>query len=237
MLDVDGTLAPMAPRPELAVVPAATQRLIATLVARPGVTVSLVSGRAAADARRVVGVDGVWVIGNHGLEVLRPDGGVEVDPAAEEFAGAMARVAAALAPAVGGVRGALLENKEWTLSVHYRLVEPAAVPGLVQAVRNIASAHGLTVRDGKQVAEVRPPVSVDKGTAVVALARRLGAAGSGASLLFAGDDITDEDAFRALRAEVPGAVTIRVGGDGARSSAEYRVEDPAALAAVLEECV
>jgi trehalose-6-phosphatase len=56
-------------------------------------------------------------------------------------------------------------------------------------------------------------------------------------LLFACDDVTDEDAFRALRAEVPGAVTIRVGGDGARSSAEYRVEDPAALAAVLEACV
>jgi trehalose-phosphatase len=237
MLDIDGTLAPLAPRPELAVVPAATQRVIEALVATPGVTVCLVSGRAARDAWRMVGVPGVWVVGNHGAEVMRPDGGVELDPAVLPFAGAMARVAAALAPVVAGVPGALLENKAWTLSVHYRLVEDVSVPGLVQAVGNIALAHGLTVRDGKRVIEVRAPVAVDKGTAVVALARRLGAVAPGASLLFAGDDVTDEDAFRALRREVPAAVTIRVGGDGARSAAAYRVDDPAALAALLGECV
>jgi trehalose 6-phosphate phosphatase len=236
MLDVDGTLAPIAARPDLAIVPAETRRAIADLAAEPGVTVCLVSGRSAADARGMVGVDGLWVIGNHGAELLRPDGGVEIDPRAVEYAGAVARAASALAPVVAGVAGALLENKTWTLSVHYRLAPEPAVPGLVQAVGNIASDHGLIVRDGKQVIEVRPPVPVDKGTAVVALARRLGALAPGASLLFAGDDVTDEDAFRALRAEAPGAVTIRVGReDGARSSAEYRVDDPAALTALLME--
>jgi trehalose-phosphatase len=236
MLDVDGTLAPIAPRPELAAVPSATRRVVAELVGEWGTTVCLVSGRAAADARRIVGVDGVWVIGNHGVELLRPDGGVEVDPAAAQYADAIARAAAALAPVVGAVDGALLENKQWTLSVHFRQVADAAVPGLVRSVGNIASDHGLIVRDGKQVIEVRPPVPVDKGTAVVALARRLGAAAPGGALLFAGDDVTDEDAFRALGAEVPEAVTIRVGGgDGVRSSAKFVVDDPAALRVLLAE--
>jgi trehalose 6-phosphate phosphatase len=100
------------------------------------------------------------------------------------------------------------------------------------------AGEGLTVRDGKQVIEVRPPVPVDKGTAVVGLVRRLGVGSPGASVLFAGDDLTDEDAFRALRAAVPGAVTVRVGDeDGRPSAAEYGVDDPVALAALLAEMV
>ena len=84
--------------------------------------------------------------------------------------------------------------------------------------------------------EIRPPVSVDKGTAVVALARRLGALTPGASLLFAGDDVTDEDAFRALRSTGVGAITIQVARDGGvSSSAEYRVDDPVAMSALLAE--
>ena len=234
MLDVDGTLAPIAPRPELAVVPAETRRAIAALAAQPGVIVCLVSGRAAIDARRMVGVDGMWVIGNHGAEVMRPDGGIEVDPAVVPFRDGLDRAAAALAPVVDGVPGSILEHKGWTLSVHYRAVDPAAAAGLARAVGNIAEREGLSVRDGKKVIEVRPPVSVDKGTAVVALARRLGALAPGASLLFAGDDVTDEDAFRALRANGSSAITVQVAleGDG-RSSAEYRVDDPAAMRALL----
>jgi trehalose-phosphatase len=236
MLDVDGTLAPIASRPDLAEVPAGTRRSIEALVRQPGVVVCIVSGRTAADARRLVGVDGVWVIGNHGAELLRPDGGVEVDPAIVPFVDAMARVVGALGPVVVEVPGAILEDKTWTVSVHYREVAPGTVPILARAVGNIAAREGLTVRDGKKVIEIRPPVSVDKGTAVVALARRLGALTPGASLLFAGDDVTDEDAFRALRSTGVGAITIQVArDDGVSSSAEYRVDDPAAMSALLAE--
>jgi trehalose-phosphatase len=241
LLDVDGTLAPIVPRPELAVVPEETLAIIAALAATPGVTVGLVTGRSAADARRMVGVDGLWVIGNHGLELQRPDGGVEIELAAADYADVMARVADRLAPVVAAVPGARLENKIWTLSVHYRQVAAGSVADFRSAVGNIVADEGLTVRDGKQVIEVRPPVPVDKGTAVVGLVRRLsGRAGlAGASVLFAGDDVTDEDAFRALRAQVPGAVTVRVGDaeDGRVSAAEYRVDDPAALRELLAEMV
>jgi trehalose-phosphatase len=238
MLDVDGTLAPITSHPDLAAVPGETREAIAALARQPGVTVVIVSGRAAADARRVVGVDGVWVIGNHGAELLRPDGGHEVDPGAALYAGAMERTAAALEPVVARVSGggAWVENKRFTLAVHTRGVADAAVSGLRQAVGNIAAEEGLSVRDGKKVIEVRPPVPVDKGTAVVALARRLGALAPGASVLFAGDDVTDEDAFRALRASGGTVVTIQVGSDdGVGSAAEYRVDDPAAMRTLLIE--
>ena len=72
LLDVDGTLAPIAERPEYAVVPPATQRVLVELVALPDTHVAIVSGRSARDARRLVNVKDVWVLGNHGIEVARP---------------------------------------------------------------------------------------------------------------------------------------------------------------------
>src|SRR5687768_5068229 len=118
MLDIDGTLAPIAPRPQDAVVPQATRRVIAQLASRPGVHVALVSGRGAADARRLVSVGNVWVIGNHGIEVVGPQGETEIAPEAEAYRGAMAQAARKVASAVTHVSGVALEDKIWTLSVH-----------------------------------------------------------------------------------------------------------------------
>jgi trehalose-6-phosphatase len=73
MLDIDGTIAPIAPHPALARVPDETRWLIASLVTRPQVSVALVSGRAAHDARRLVGVANLWTIGNHGAELMNPE--------------------------------------------------------------------------------------------------------------------------------------------------------------------
>jgi trehalose-phosphatase len=227
LLDVDGTLAPIAPRPEEAAVPAETRKVVAALAALPDVRVALVSGRAAADARRMVGVANVWVIGNHGFEVVSPDGGELPQPELEPWRSAVARAARRIAPLVAPVPGVLLEDKGWTLSVHYRLADPKVVPRLVESVERVAEPLGLRVMRGKMVVEVRPDVRVDKGTAVLRLANQLGAlarreddvsgddrdaaAGDGnGSAVFVGDDRTDEDAFRALRSRSARVVTVRV---------------------------
>ncbi|MBK5189005.1 MAG: trehalose-phosphatase, partial [Gemmatimonadaceae bacterium] len=121
MLDVDGTLAPIAPRPEDAAVAPLTRAVLEKLVAMPGVEVVLVSGRAASDARALVGVGGVWTVGNHGFEVVTPTGDLETDPELADQSAAIAQAARELEPIVAAVPGARLENKRWTLSVHYRL--------------------------------------------------------------------------------------------------------------------
>ena len=228
MLDVDGTLAPIMSHPSLARVSDDARRVVASIVTKPGVTVVLVSGRAAHDARRVVGVERVWTIGNHGAEVMDPDGAVAVDPEVARYAEPIARTARAIAPLVAPLRGVVLENKGWTLSIHYRGADEALFPRLRAIVDGIVMDNGLRVTEGKKVLEIRPPVPVDKGTAVYRLARDLGGLAEGASLLFAGDDTTDEDAFRRLRAQHPNAVTVHVGSH-ADTAAEFVLTDPEAV--------
>lgn len=227
MLDVDGTLAPIAPRPELAQVPAETSACVAALAARPNVIVALVSGRAAADARRLVRVANTWVIGNHGYEIVSPDGESLVDPQIEPYRNLVAQAGRRLEARLNHVPGVIVEDKTWTLSVHFRLVDEAVLPRIRGAVEEIANALGLRLTEGKKVFEVRPPARVDKGTAVLTLAARLHAIEDHASLVFIGDDRTDEDAFRALRMRQRNAVTVRVAPDERTgTAAEFTVDDP-----------
>lgn len=234
MLDVDGTLAPIASRPEQAEVPAETSQCVAALAAGPDVIVALVSGRTAADARRMVRVANVWVIGNHGYEIVSPDGDSLVDPQVEPYRQIIGQAERRLQPRLNQVPGLILEDKRWTLSIHYRLADPAVVPRIRSLVEETAQALGLRVTEGKMVLEIRPPARVDKGTAVLTLAARLQAVSEEASLVFIGDDRTDEDAFRALRLRQRRAVTVRVAPDEKGTAAEFAAEDPQEVLRFLE---
>lgn len=238
MLDIDGTLAPLAARPEDAIVPEPTRRAVAALADTPDVHVALVTGRAATDGRRLAGIDGAWVIGNHGIEAISPAGEAVVEASAAEYRDDVAAAVEELTAAVGSVPGVRVEDKVWTLSVHYRLADPAVEPRLRQAMDEIAHKHGLRLVRGKKIFELRPPIHVHKGTAVVELSRLIAGPDLAASLFYAGDDRTDEDAFRALRSTAPHAVTVRVGGpvddQTAATAAEFTVPDEDALRRLLE---
>jgi trehalose 6-phosphate phosphatase len=218
VLDVDGTLAPIVARPELARVPAETQAELERLVAAY-LLVACVSGRAGEDARRLVGVDGIEYVGNHGLEL---------DPRAAELAGEIA-----------GFRGSVglpVEDKGLSLSYHYREApDPDASRSRLEEVAERARAAGLDARWGRMVLEIRPPVQADKGTAVRALLER-----SGARLaLYAGDDTTDLDAFAGLAgAGLEHAVRVAVASDEGpeelRAAADLVVAGPGELASLLQ---
>jgi trehalose 6-phosphate phosphatase len=228
LLDVDGTLAPIAPRPDQVKVPAETCKALEELIEIPDAHVAIVTGRSVDDGRRIVPLDRLGVIGNHGFEVLSESGEVVSEPAAATFLVVIADAAKRLANLPSEIQGVVLEDKQWTLSVHYRLAERPAIPRITETVDATAQALGLKVTRGKEVLELRPPLEVNKGTAAVIWVKRLGMSSS-ASVLYVGDDRTDEDAFRELRAAFPKAVTIRVGDPdhGETTSAEFRVETPA----------
>src|SRR6266513_6238283 len=131
MLDVDGTLAAIAPRPQEALVPGRTREALRRLATLPGVTLALVSGRSAHDAWDVAGVSGAWVIGNHGLELRAPNGEVSTPVDVHRYESAIATAADRLTSFTRDVPGATVENKRWTLSLHYRLAAPNETASLI----------------------------------------------------------------------------------------------------------
>jgi alpha,alpha-trehalose-phosphate synthase [UDP-forming]/trehalose-phosphatase len=236
MLDLDGTLAPIAPTPAHATVSIATRNAVQALTTLPGVTVALVTGRSAQDAQRLAGLRDAWTIGNHGLEVLAPDGSTSAPADAREFEKVVDEAAGRLASRFP-IPGALIENKRLTLSLHYRLVDPALVPELLSGAKAIADELGLRITEGRKVLEMRPPIEINKGTATREFASRLGALGNGGSVFYAGDDRTDEDAFRELRCAGARAVTVRIAPADERpreTSAELTLASPDALRELLQ---
>jgi trehalose 6-phosphate phosphatase len=190
IFDVDGTLSSITARPELAVVPDQTRVELRRLASRYKL-VACLSGRAGTDAHRLVAVDGLEYVGNHGLDLY---------PQAEALAAAMAGFRDSIASPV--------EDKGVTLAYHYRdAPDEEAARAELELVADRARAAGFDTRWGRKVLEIRPRVEADKGTAVQALLERSGAARA----LYAGDDTTDLDAFRGLRdAELEHAVRIAV---------------------------
>jgi trehalose 6-phosphate phosphatase len=217
LLDVDGTLAPIVARPEDAAVPDATRAVLARLVERYAL-VACLSGRPGVDAARVVGVDGVRYVGEHGLEL---------DPAAEAWAERLAAFAAS-------VSWPHEDGKRLSLSFHYRTAkDPVEAEHLLAAAAERAIGEGLRPRWGRRVLEIRPPLDVDKGTAVQRLLAERGLR----CALYAGDDATDIDAFRGLDG-LDVAVRIAVASDEVpvdlARSADLVVDGTDALVDVLE---
>jgi trehalose 6-phosphate phosphatase len=238
LLDIDGTLAPIAPRPDGAVVPAVTLDIISKLARLPNTHVAVVTGRAVAAARKLVPLDGIGVIGNHGFEILGEDGEMIIAPEARAHRDALRWAAARLAPLAARHPGVILEDKTWTISVHTRLAARAEIPEITAAVTKVASEVELALTRGKEILELRPPIQVHKGTSAVEWAKRVGATETGASTIYIGDDRTDEDAFQALRAAAPhAAITIRVGepDEGEATFAEFGVASPDQVREFLNE--
>jgi trehalose 6-phosphate phosphatase len=228
-LDYDGTLTPIVSDPDAAHLPPATGRALARLAARPDTTVAILSGRALADVRRRVGVGGACYAGNHGLEIAGP--GLErLHPDAAAARPLLREAAARLTRELVAIPGAQVEDKGATLSVHYRRV----APGAQAAVRDVAlrigqETPGVRCTEGKMVVELRPDVDWHKGSALRFLLAAL-PAGSGPAV-YAGDDTTDEDAFRALAGESYG---IRVAEQPGGTAARAWLASPAEVRSWLE---
>jgi len=200
LLDFDGTLAPIVRHASEARMDERTRAAVMAIAARSDVRVALVSGRGLADVRERAGLDSdrVWYAGNHGMEIEGPDTR-RVHEEAAEARPELDQVAARLERALGEIAGAWVEDKGLTLSVHFREVDPDREEEVVGAVESAATgADTLRVTRGKKVLEVRPRVDWHKGRAANFLLERFDPP-VGAPVLYLGDDVTDEDAFRALQ--------------------------------------
>jgi trehalose 6-phosphate phosphatase len=214
--DYDGVLARLRDEPSAAVPEPGVAEALDRLAAVPGVTVAVVSGRGVEDLRTTSGLTGPfrWV-GSHGAEF---DG-----PLSGELAARRDALAEQLRPMVAGTPGARLEIKPAAVAVHVRQVSDRAAAADLLARVDAQVDPSLTKKPGKEVLELAV-TDADKGSALRRLRTELGAA----AVLYLGDDVTDEDAFRALAGADLG---VKV-GEGA-TAATIRVPDPAAAVALL----
>ena len=216
LFDVDGVLAPIVEVPHEAAVPEETRSELRRLNGRYAL-VACISGRSGADARRVVGLDELVSVGEHGLEL---------EPAAAEWSERLQRFASM-------VDWEDVERKPLTVTFHYRRAEDEEEAlRMLEAVATRARTEGLVARFGRKVLELRPPVGAHKGTAVVHLLGERGLTRA----LYAGDDTTDLDAFDALGGLELGvrvAVSSAEGPVALREAADVVVGGPAELLEVM----
>lgn len=226
-LDCDGTLAPIKGSPDEAVVPKETRILLEGMRKNPKLKLAIISGRAIRDVKRIVGVEGLLYAGNHGLEIEGPELKFEA-PVPLRSKEVIKKIKGQLMKGISDIKGALLEDKGLTLSLHYRLVNKKGAQLVKvlfnETVKPYLANRLIKVTSGKKVFEIRPPVEWDKGKVVLwLLARsRFSLGGEDIFPIYIGDDITDEDAFKALKDKGVGVFV----GKPKTSQAKYYLRNP-----------
>jgi trehalose 6-phosphate phosphatase len=198
--DIDGTISPIVSDPYKAIVPEPFRAALAALAPHLGL-LAFVTGRDVRQAAAMVGVDGASYVGLHGFDLMASDGTVVRDPSAEPYVDKVQSMAGRVGELDAERLGLVVENKGPMLDLHYRQsADPAATLAVLEAeILGPARELGLAIATGHFLVELRPPVPLDKGTAVLRLLR---AGGRGAvaphTAIFVGDDLTDCTGFAAV---------------------------------------
>lgn len=228
-LDYDGTLAPIAPLPELATLPEPTREVLRRLAAAGPVVI--LSGRGREDVASKVGLGELTYAGSHGFDIAGPTLRHQVGEGIPER---IEEATVRLRSRLSGIAGVLVEPKRFAVAVHFRLADPAGLPGIEEAVDTVQAAlPDLRKVSGKKVFELRPDLDWDKGHALLWLLAALHpeAATGGAIPFYIGDDVTDEDAFRAIADR---GIGILVAEEPRETAAAYSLRDPEEVRAFLE---
>ncbi|MEO7217669.1 MAG: trehalose-phosphatase [Gemmatimonadaceae bacterium] len=240
MLDIDGTLADIVEHALDARVPDSARASLRGLIAARarGVHVALVTGRSVQDARRMVGIESVPIYGNHGMERSLFAGDVDGRTASDDATRRLRASLADLSAIERDFPGTSLEDKEFSFSLHYRAMNMVLLPRLEARVYGVAERFGLRASPGKRVFNIVSTSSANKGDAAREIVRDAGGNAIEASIVFLGDDVTDEDAFREL-SSLQNALTVRVGDvePGTSSAAKLWVDDVAAVHTLLSMLV
>ncbi len=224
-LDYDGTLTPIVERPELAVLSDKMRQVVSSLA--EVCTVAVISGRDLTDVRALVGLDNLYYAGSHGFDIAGPAGRAISSQQGGHFLSRLDEAERELNQGLAGIEGVLLERKKFSIAVHYRQVPEDRIREVSRVVdRVLGRFEGLRKGLGKRVFEIQPEIDWNKGKALLWLMETLKMDTASVIPLYVGDDVTDEDAFRAIQPFGLGFVVHEGIQEKSRSSAaQYALEN------------
>jgi trehalose-phosphatase len=233
LCDFDGTLARFDPDPRAVCLPDGVAAALGTLASARDCSVGVISGRRLQDVRDRVTVPGeLYIAGFHGLEIHAP-GESFIHPDASAAANALHALAAAVAPELAQLNGVFIEDKDLSIALHYREASPAdrvlAESRFLDAARVELDSGRLRLLPGSYVVELLPATTWHKGSALEWIRTRVEILHGPVFTVYLGDDVTDEDGFRAV-----GPDGIAIGASDRVREAEFRIDGPAAVELLLE---
>ena len=234
-LDYDGTLVPIKKNPELAVLNLKIKKLLRQISKKH--FVAIISGRTLAEIKKLVGIENIIYSGNHGFEIemqMTADKKTRfpqifICPAAKRIKPEIQTIKKALQKRIENIKGAWVEDKGLTITIHWRQVNKRYLPELFATIRAVIRNNSRVVlTKGKKVWEIRPNVKWNKGKAVRFIMSKVRSPKSKVVPVFIGDDTTDEDAFKTLN----NGITIRV-GQSKKSKAKYYIKNQSEIKKTL----
>jgi alpha,alpha-trehalase len=231
-LDYDGTLTPIVSRPELAVISRTMQDTVKKLSAIH--TTVIVSGRMREDAEKLVGIEGLIYAGSHGFDIKGPQVSM-VEPRAQTAIALVSQAVERLKKELAGAAGVIVEEKKFSTAVHYRLAEEKMVPKIKALVLKLVKEFkSLRLMEGKKVFELLPAIDWNKGKAVRWVMDALGISWEDFSVVYIGDDTTDEDAFRVVSTRGTG---VLVSQEPKISAADFVLASPEEVRRLFERVI
>lgn len=227
-LDFDGTLAPIVKTPRFAKLPVSVKKDLCAIACSGRFKIAIISGRTLEDVKKRVGIEGIIYVGNHGFEIEGPKIKFKsfADP---DYFKMLKDIKKLLKDKTADFKGVMVEDKGYSIALHYRAAAQSDVPCIKTAFQEATftpEVRGrIRTRCGKKIFEVLPPQKWNKGEVVMWLLGRERVFDSGDKgrilPVYIGDDVTDEDAFKALRGK---GITIFVGSP-VKSAAAYYLND------------
>ena len=221
-LDYDGTLSPIVETPDRAVMQEDMRDTVIELSRH--CLVGIISGRDLKDVQRMVNIDSIVYAGSHGFDISGPEGLDIKSQAGTEFLPVLDKARKELSEKLHSIEGVLVESKKFAIAIHYRLVNPGKVVHVEEIVDKVASSHPeLRKAYGKKIFELQPNIDWHKGKALLSLLSTLNLNGNDVLPFYIGDDVTDEDAFRALKSR---GIGIVVRDEPYETAASYSLKNP-----------
>jgi trehalose 6-phosphate phosphatase len=224
LLDYDGTLTPIVENPGNAILNNEAKKILGELSGNSKFILGIISGRPLDEIKRLVGLEDIYYSGNHGLEASGP-GFRFTHPGLEDIEDSVEEVAGRLREVSDDIKGVLIEDKGFSVVVHYRMVSASDWRRVREVFKDVVepyvSSGRFRIDENKMTLELIPDVGWNKGDIVLKLLELVkGKTDGSVDAVYFGDDITDEDVFKALRG---GGLSVVVGE--MQSNADYYVRD------------